>query len=270
MSCPVGTAISAAVLLGTMAVPAAAEEMVYGAVLPAGPIYNPHGFYNWNGFYIGLNGGGHWGTDSVSASVAANTFLSPNNVAIINNALPFNKDVTGLAGGGQAGFNWHVWSFVLGVEADISALSGTATRSAVVPLTVPTQQATSTDTVSDRWTATFRGRLGYAADYMLFYVTSGGAAANRSIAHVYSDNIGAAPTTDAISQTRYGWTVGGGIEYALASNWSIRAEYLFATFSGITSTLSFQNTPAKGATLAYTDAFSESLARAAINYKIGR
>jgi outer membrane immunogenic protein len=217
-----------------------------------------------------LNGGGHWGTDSVSTSVAANTFLSPNNVAIINNALPFNKDVTGLVGGGQAGFNWHVWSFVLGVEADISALSGTATRSAVVPLTVPTQQATSTDTVSDRWTATFRGRLGYAADYMLFYVTSGGAAANRSIAHVYSDNIGAAPTTDAISQTRYGWTVGGGIEYALASNWSIRAEYLFATFSGITSTLSFQNTPAKGATLAYTDAFSESLARAAINYKIGR
>ena len=118
MRCPAGTAISAAVLLGTVAVPAAAEEMVYGAVLPAGPIYNPHGFYNWNGFYIGLNGGGHWGTDSVSASVAANTFLSPNNVAIINNALPFNKDVTGLAGGGQAGFNWHVWSFVLGVEAD--------------------------------------------------------------------------------------------------------------------------------------------------------
>ena len=149
-------------------------------------------------------------------------------------------------------------------------MGGTATRSAVVPLTAPTQQASLTDTVSDRWTATFRGRLGYAADYMLFYVTGGGAAANWSITHVYSDNIGTAPTTDAISQTRYGWTVGGGIEYALASNWSIRAEYLFATFSGFTNTLSFQNTPARRATLAYTDALSESIARAAINYKIGR
>ena len=52
------------------------------------PVYNHFGFYNWNGFYLGLNGGGHWSSDSDLAGVTANTFLTGNNLAIMNAALP--------------------------------------------------------------------------------------------------------------------------------------------------------------------------------------
>ena len=238
----------------------------------AAPIYNQHGFYNWNGFYIGLNGGGHWSNVSDPAIITSNTFWIANNIAIMSAALPLKSNAYGFAGGGQAGYNWLVSSFVLGLEADIMALSGMPTRTLTVPWTNPAQHATLSDSGNDRWMATFRGRVGYAFDRVLFYVTGGGAAANRSVSHAYSDNFGAGTplTTAQVTQTRYGWTVGGGVEFAMWNNWAVRAEYLFANLGTIDSVLVFQNTPGKGATIAHADALTESVARAAVSYKLGR
>jgi outer membrane immunogenic protein len=262
----------AALVASMSAHPAGAEELVYGLSRPAAPIYNPYGFYNWSGFYLGLNGGGHWSTDTNSSFISANAFWTPANVTIMTAALPLTANQTGFAGGGQAGFNWHISSFVVGIEADITELSGTATRNVRVPWTVPSQQATLTDSVSDRWMATFRARGGYAFDRLLIYVTAGSAAANWSITHTYADNFlaGTPSSIDQVSQTRFGWTAGGGIEYALGSSFIVRAEYLYASLSGLSSALTFQNTPGRGATLTYSDGLTESIARAAISYKFGR
>ncbi len=257
--------------IAATAAPAAAEEMVYGVARPSGaPIYNPYGFYNWNGFYVGLNGGGHWGRDSDSSNFGPDTLFSSRNAATINAALPFNTSQTGFAGGGQVGFNWYLYGVVLGLEGDISSVSGTGTRNTVVSLAVPSQQVTLTDTVSDRWIATYRARFGYAFDRLLLYVTGGGAAANWSITHTYADNLGTGATSVQLAQTRYGYSAGAGLEYAIGASWSVRAEYLFASFGSVPSTLSFQTTPTKGATLSYGDSLTESIARAGINYKFGR
>ena len=37
-----------------------------------------------------------------------------------------------------------------------------------------------------------------------------------------------------ISKTRVGWTVGGGLEYAVTNNWSVRAEYRYSDFGRYT------------------------------------
>src|ERR1700680_4648102 len=107
---------------------------------------------------------------------------------------------------------------------------------------------------------------------MLLYITGGGAASNWSIARSHSDNVGAGTplTTDQISQTHYGWTAGGGIEIAMLSNWTVRAEYLYANIGTISSALSIQNAPGRGAAIAYADGLAESVARAAVNYKFAR
>ena len=151
-------------------------------------------------------------------------------------------------------------------------LNGTATRALTVALPAPKQQDMFTDSAGDRWIAILRGRMGYAFDRVLFYVTGGGAASNWSITHSYSDTFGAGTplTTTQLTRTQYGWTAGSGIEYAVLNNWTVRAEYHYASFAAVNSTLAFQNTPGHGAIFAHADGLTESIARAAVSYKIGR
>jgi len=65
--------------------------------------------------------------------------------------------------------------------------------------------------------ATARGRIGFAADRWLPYVTGGLAVGNIRAT---------VPGAAGIDETNAGWTVGGGLEFALAGNWTAKAEYL--------------------------------------------
>jgi outer membrane immunogenic protein len=258
-----------------LAVAAAAPDRVAaselsGMVTPH--VYNHFGYYNWNGVYLGLNGGAHFSADTDSSFISANNFWTGTVPSLMIGALPFSMNVTGAAAGGQVGVNWQVSMFVFGVEGDIMGLTGTGNRTATVQFPTAGQVATLHDTVSDRWFATVRGRGGLAFDHAYLYITGGGAASNWSISHTYSDTVGAGTpaTTDQVSTTRFGWTAGGGIEYAFADSWSARLEYLYASFSGVGSLLTFQNSPGKGATIMHSEQLSESVGRAAISYKFGR
>src|SRR5262249_61604756 len=105
-------------------------------------------------------------------------------------------------------------------------------------------------TLQERWYATARARLGYAVDKWLFYVTGGGAWAKLDSSEFCLNNPTvtvaggavippqcAGPLSTAVSQTdrRSGWTIGGGVEYALPYNWSIRSEYLFIRIPSYTT-----------------------------------
>jgi outer membrane immunogenic protein len=229
--------------------------------------------FSWTGYYIGLNAGGHWGHDSDPATVTANTFWFPQNLAIMDAALPTTLSQSGFVGGAQLGYNWQVSSFVFGGEADIMGLSGSASRTRIIPWLVSPQQATLGDSANDRWMATLRARAGFAFDRILIYGTGGGAVANWAISHSYSDNFPLANTpltTTQLTTTRSGWTAGGGIEYAVTTNWSVRGEYLYADFGTAHSNLTFINpfgVVPSGATIGHADHLTESLARAAVSYK---
>jgi len=153
------------------------------------PAYAP--IYNWTGAYIGINGGGGWGRSDYSAPFPTGSF-----------------NTSGGLVGGTLGYNWQMGQLVFGVEGDIdwSNIRGS------------TPCAGTTCETRNDWLGTARGRLGYAFGRFLPYVTGGAAFGNvkTNIA-----GIGSA------SDTKAGWTLGGGLEYGLAGPWSIKAEYLY-------------------------------------------
>jgi len=207
---------SAAVLaLGVASAPAA--DIARRPMPAKAPYVAP--LYNWTGFYVGINGGGGFGRSSFSAPFPTGSF-----------------DTSGGLAGGTLGYNWQAGQIVFGVEGDgdWSDIRGS------------TPCAGTTCSVRNDWLATARGRLGYAFDRFLPYVTGGAAFGNinNSIAGVGSAD-----------QSRAGWTLGGGLEYALGGPWSIKAEYLYVDLG-------------HGGTVAGSNAsFRTSLIRAGLNYR---
>ncbi len=156
---------------------------------PPPPAYIP---YNWTGAYIGINGGYGFGRSKWSG-------------------LPANFDVKGGLAGGQLGYNWQFGQFVYGLEVDgdWTDLRGTAN--------IADCGGVSCQTRND-FLSTARGRVGIAIDRLLPYATGGLAVGNIRAT---------VPGFAGIDQTNAGWTVGGGLEYGLSHNWTVKAEYLF-------------------------------------------
>ena len=129
----------------------------------------------------------------------------------------------GFLGGGQVGFNYQINQFVLGVEGDVSwaNLKGGSTQ--VFGLAAPVTQSFNSEV---DWTATLTGRLGFAFDRWLVYGKGGVAWAHDK----YSTNFYAFPGSVGLSETRIGWTVGGGVEYAIAPQWTTKLEYNYMDF----------------------------------------
>jgi outer membrane immunogenic protein len=157
--------------------------------------------YNWAGFYAGLNAGYAFGHETmVVDAVGLGRFET-------------SRDHDGLFGGGQLGFNFQFGGgWVLGIEADMQAASIGGTFGAVVP-------ATTFGTNKLDAFGTARGRLGYAFDRLLVYGT-GGFAAGRNTFEIIQASSGTE------SEMHTGWTAGGGFEYGVGQNWSVKAEYL--------------------------------------------
>jgi outer membrane immunogenic protein len=161
---------------------------------PPQPVYVAP-VYNWTGFYAGANGGYGWGNTNWSA-------------------LGSNFDTSGGLFGGQLGYNWQFGQFVYGLEGDIdwSDIHGNSFVNAFAGC------AGNVCTTRNNFLSTARGRVGYALDRWLPYVTGGLAVGNIETT---------TPFTTGVNQTNAGWTIGAGLEYALAPNWTAKVEYLY-------------------------------------------
>jgi outer membrane immunogenic protein len=161
-------------------------------------------------------------------------------------------------------------NYVVGVEADISALSGNAQRNLTTLFPGFATGLTLSDSSREKWFSSLRVRGGYAVDRALFYATGGVAFANWSISHSYSDTAGPIPlTTVTPSSTRTGWAVGAGVEYAVTTNWTVRGEYLYADFGTVSSTLNIPPPAAAPTAIVYNDRLKQNIARLGVNYKFG-
>ncbi|HEY4847034.1 MAG TPA: outer membrane protein [Methylocella sp.] len=175
------------------------------AYLPPPPIFT------WSGLYVGGQIGYAWGNDPINMSVLG----IPTDF--------FDDRPRGVIGGAHVGYNLQIAQWVVGLEGSVdgSSLKGTATAAGGLAL----------DTFADVQ-GSIRARAGIAFDRVLIYATGG--AAFAGITNHYFDTLGAVTgfpgTTESISKTRAGWTVGGGLEYAVTNNWSIRAEYRYSDF----------------------------------------
>jgi outer membrane immunogenic protein len=99
------------------------------------------------------------------------------------------------------------------------------------------------------------------ADKWLVYVTGGFAAAGVEATVTTSSN-----GAFSESQTRWGWTVGAGVEAAIDYNWSVKLEYLYVGLP--TGTYFSPDIPVGGGTiLTRTVSLNDNIVRAGINYK---
>jgi outer membrane immunogenic protein len=197
--------------------------------------------YRWTGLYLGANAGYGWARSETLEDCQDCT--DP-----ISQLGTFK--IKGFIGGGQLGFNYQINSLVLGAEADMNYANAETSGIALVNGYV--------QDIRYHWLSTVRGRMGYAADRTLFYVTGGAAFAN--IYHASFDGEGAREST-----TRSGWTFGGGIEHALADHWSIKLEYLYADFG--TTVLHGTFNPPRPIYFDYQDRMH--MVRVGVNYRFG-
>jgi len=180
--------------------------------------------FSWTGFYIGASAGYGWGRPDKE-------FLGlPNDPGIWTNYNPVvnglaDPDVNGFIGGGQAGYNFQVNSLVYGIEADLSYANFRGSNSTATASLGGTP-ITFTESRKLNWLATVRGRLGWAIDRWLVYAT-GGLAFGGAKDSTNLSFVGCPCYVGEKSETRFGWTVGGGLEWAIAGNWSAKAEYLY-------------------------------------------
>jgi outer membrane immunogenic protein len=217
--------------------------------------------FTWTGFYIGANAGGAWSRTDVTTIL--NPLLIPPNDAAIAAADSPRLTGSGFTGGAQAGFNYQMGFAVWGLEADINDFrtSGSKTVNSIYPL--GGGPLTASNSFSTSWLATVRPRLGVIAfDRGLIYATGGLAVTHFQYNTVFTDTGGDFEAA-SISTTRAGWTVGGGLEYALRGNWSAKIEYLHLDFGK----LSTSGLDLGVETLAHSVSLTSDLVRAGLNYQ---
>jgi outer membrane immunogenic protein len=209
--------IAAAVIHLTASQSARAADIArpYPAPAPAPvPFYAPP--ISWTGCYVGGNIGGAWSSVDLSGVSGAN----------------FSATNGGFAGGGQIGcdYQWNAF-WVVGIRNMLDATSlSSRTNISTVLFTGAVDSRT-------RWFDTLTARVGYLvpSTNVLLYAQGGAAWTNTNI--TFLDGSGA--QLGEASNDRTGWTVGAGVEWKFAPQWSVFAEYNFmgfgtqsATFTG--------------------------------------
>lgn len=207
---------SAAALL--IAAPALAADLPSRQSAPAPFVAPP--MFTWTGFYAGVNAG--WsqnqtdvtnrGFTGAAAAGAYPSFSTGNRNSFV--------------GGFQAGYNQQFGNFVAGVEADINWLGNRRGTGSAAIAGLPGIVTTATGSSRLDWLGTLRGRAGVAFDRVLIYGTAGlafGAPENR----LTISNGGVVTHFGSKDETKVGWTIGGGLEYAILDNVTLRGEYLY-------------------------------------------
>ena len=240
------------VLLSGVAIAAITASSVLAADLPrrTAPPVAPYivPIFTWTGFYLGLNAG------------AAFNDSRTQNSAFFNG---YNQNGTSFTGGGQAGYNYQMGQFVLGLETDINYLGKTTNNN-------NSFGSYGNNNNRDGYFGTVRGRIGFALDRALFYGTGGLAygRTNMQSAFVGPDAFGTPRAFYSYNnnndRTKIGYAVGGGIEYALTNNWSIKGEYLYVDL-GRSNNAYFD----AGTGLSFTSNAQNRnhIARAGVNYR---
>jgi outer membrane immunogenic protein len=281
---------------GAMAADLPSRRMAPAPMVAAVPVFT------WTGFYFGLNAGYGWSDHSNDDTITfpAGTFNQP---GIGGTALPGtitftdgNGDADGWLGGAQIGFNWQFGGLVAGVEADIQGIDLDRDRgrfdtfSTSVALGLPagtTFSPVRNDVSTLDWFGTVRGRLGFAIDRVLIYGTGGFAFAGGDrdgrCDSVFS---GRSECRFGDDDTRWGYAIGGGIEWALPmTGWfgssavTFKVEGLYVNLDedndgndrlvGFTTSAGGVVTPvvATGAVRVRDDESDFGLIRAGINFK---
>jgi outer membrane immunogenic protein len=190
------------------------------------PMYSPAPVFSWTGFYVGVNAGYGWVSDSDSG-------------------FSDSSNLNGFLGGAQIGYNWQGASpLVLGIEADFQGTSQSHADTFPGGNTLKQQLP---------WFGTVRGRVGYAFDRAMIYATGGLAYLDYKLTGCCVGGLTASSDT-----SKAGWTLGGGVEWMFAPKWSTKVEYLYIDTGNMSVTL-FGAPP-------FTGRATDNIVRVGLNY----
>jgi outer membrane immunogenic protein len=158
--------------------------------------------YDWSGFYIGANGG--YATSRKNWNLAG--FGDEG-----------SHDADGGIAGGQIGYRWQTGTWVFGLEAQGDWADLRGSNASVIPAFAGITNRSRIDALG-----LFTGQVGYAWNNALLYVKGGAAVANDKYDYRFT---GAAAPLGTASETRWGASVGAGLEYGFSPNWSVGVEY---------------------------------------------
>lgn len=180
--------------------------------------------YDWSGFYAGIHAGYGWGTSDATEDTDLNySYNMPRD--------NWDYDIDGFLAGGQLGVNFQKDTVLFGLEGDIGFLGVKGDK--------PSHGTNASDdtfsSVDGDFYMTATGRLGYATDRILLYIKGGFALAdlNTAIDDETTDDAFIHAKDDGIQP---GLAAGGGIEWAINDQISLKLEYLYLAFSNIKTT----------------------------------
>jgi outer membrane immunogenic protein len=199
--------------------------------------------FSWTGFYLGASAG------AIGLS-SENTYSTSDPFVV--GTTDTNRG-SGVLAGGTVGYNFQTGQWVIGIEADYSMASAQTGSSANFNFAGGNGIANISNL------GTVRGRLGWASDHTLLYITGG-------VAWGDVTNTAAVPTRvgcrQGFSGTRTGWTFGGGVEHALTDHFTVKLEALYVDF-GSKSVSSAKS----GCTFGYSAKTTAAIGRLGLNYK---
>lgn len=182
--------------------------------------------FSWTGFYAGVNAGYAFSQSGDTQTTGTPAFLgfAP---TFTPNSLPTNNG--GFIGGGQIGYNYQMGSIVAGVETDLDFVGQRNSASFTGAVTPLGTSLTTSATRDLNYLGTLRGRIGFTPfDRMMLFATGGLAYGGvNTSGSVVANAAPALAWSGSNNQTRAGWTVGGGAEYAITNNITLKGEYLF-------------------------------------------
>ena len=249
------------------------------------------GDFNWAGPYAGLNAGDAQNnnktkynytaystseTDFAAGFGAGDPSLAVAN-GVASGVLPLSLGSGSSAnfiGGGQLGYNWQSNHLVYGIEGDFNFLNSKQNSTSNGMFSLYGGGSFSNDNKSSseiNWLSTIKGRLGYAADNFLVYGTAGVAFGDTKVASssVGYDGSNYDTFSNSISQIKAGYVVGGGVEYAIDSHWTVRGEGEYYNLGTTHYSVIPQdaNSISEAISINASHKFDGELARFAINYR---
>jgi opacity protein-like surface antigen len=270
-----------------LAAPAMGAELPINApVYAPAPIYGPPAIIalDWTGCYLG----GHFGGAFIDKNIGQfavptpRTFGFPPSFAVSDRSTDLSS--IGLLGGGQVGCNLQfARNWVIGIEADASGANpqggGSAGQTKTLPGIITTLSSTGSASASTDFIATATGRLGYTFGRLgqgMVYAKGGAAWAHDNyqfngqvscspVPCGFANALIVTPFSFSASETRVGWTVGAGVEWAMWENWSVKLEYDYLDFGN--RAVAFNDPVLGAATINVSQRISE--VKFGVNYRFG-
>jgi outer membrane immunogenic protein len=263
----------------TLSASAYAADMPMATKAPMAPMAAPP---TWTGWYVGVNGGGVWDRNDPSTTVLNNNYFTLGNIPAVQAAGNTSFNSSGGLAGGQFGYLGQWGNFVAGVEAglDWMGINSSNSFNTIYPLQTCIAPAagcafTTTRGIRSDWLFTLLGRAGVAFGPALPYITGGLAVSNLRYSYGFIDNNVPvfANTSTSPSSTKTGFAIGAGVDWQLAPHWTVRGEYLYVQFDGLSSTTPVLAT--SNGFVATTNfgvssgTFRENIGRIAVSYSFG-